>query len=228
MPRLAAGLLMYRVKDGLIQVLLAHPGGPYIVKIDDGAWTNSKGEPDDDEDLLVTAQREPEEETGIRPTGPFVPRRAIQQKGGKVVHAWAFEGDCDPAAIRCNTFTMEWPPKSGKFVEFPEMDRAEWLDLATLKTHPDLGYDLEELPGGREIVAQFRKCGAFAKAAGIRTCFHPDQFVVVNSPQADVVRNRLLNSNIKPRLPRGSGPMLSTFTAAVPTATSRRRWSVLP
>jgi len=105
MPRLSAGLLMYRIKDGL-EVLLAHPGGPYFVNKDDGAWSIPKGEPDADEDLLVTAQREFEEETGLKPTGPFVPLQPIQQKGGKIVHAWAFEGDCDPATLTSNTFTM--------------------------------------------------------------------------------------------------------------------------
>ncbi len=98
MPRLSAGLLMYRIKDGAIQVLLAHPGGPYFVNRDEGAWSIPKGEPKADEDLLVTAQREFEEETGVKPSGPFIPLKAIQQKGGKIVHAWAFEGDCDPKA----------------------------------------------------------------------------------------------------------------------------------
>ena len=88
---------MYRIKDGVLQVLLAHPGGPYFVNKDDGAWSIPKGEPDADEDLLVTAQREFEEETGVKPTGPFIPLKPIQQKGGKIVHAWAFEGDCDPS-----------------------------------------------------------------------------------------------------------------------------------
>ena len=114
MPRLSAGLLMYRTRDDGIQVLLAHPGGPFFQNKDDGAWSVPKGEPDADEDLLVTAQREFAEETGIKPTGPFVPLKPIKQKGGKVVHVWAFEGDCDTAAIKSNTFTMEWPPKSGR------------------------------------------------------------------------------------------------------------------
>ena len=131
MPRTSAGLLMYRIRDGVLQVLLAHPGGPYFVNKDDGAWTIPKGEPDEEEDLLVTAQREFEEEMGLKPTGPFISLKPIKQKGGKVVHAWAFEGDCDPAAIKSNTFTMEWPPKSGRQMEFPEIDRAEWFDLAT-------------------------------------------------------------------------------------------------
>ena len=133
MPRTSAGLLMYRIKDVVLQVLLAHPGGPYFVKKDEAAWSIPKGEPDADEHLLVTAHREFEEETGRKPTGPFIPLKPIQQKGGKIVHAWAFEGDCNPKTIKSNTFTMEWPPKSGKQMEFPEIDRAEWFDLATAR-----------------------------------------------------------------------------------------------
>ena len=129
MPRTSAGLLMYRIQDGGLQVLLAHPGGPYFVNKDEGAWSLPKGEPDTDEDLLVTAQREFEEETSIKPNGPFIPLKPIQQKGGKIVHAWAFEGDCNLAAIKSNTFTMEWPPRSGKQQDFPEIDRADWFDL---------------------------------------------------------------------------------------------------
>ena len=131
MPRTIAGLLMYRIKDGALHVLLAHPGGPYFVNKDDGAWSIPKGKPDAEEDLPVTAQREFEEETGVKPSGPFIPLQPIKQKGGNVVHAWAFEGDCDPTAIKSNSFTMEWPPKSGKQMEFPEIDRAEWFNLAT-------------------------------------------------------------------------------------------------
>jgi len=133
MPRLSAGLLMYRIQNGNIQVLLAHPGGPFFVKKDEGAWSIPKGEPDAGEDLLLTARREFEEETGLKPAGPLIPLEPIQQKGGKIVHAWALQGDCDPAAIRSNTFTMEWPPKSGRQMEFPEMDRAEWFDLGTAR-----------------------------------------------------------------------------------------------
>ena len=133
MPRLSAGLLMYRIQGDSLQVLLAHPGGPYFAKKDNGAWSIPKGEPDADEDLLLTAKREFEEETGIKPMGPLIALKPIQQKGGKIVHAWAFEGDCDPKTIRSNTFTMEWPPKSGRQVEFSEMDRAEWFDVDTAR-----------------------------------------------------------------------------------------------
>ncbi len=147
MLRISAGLLMYRIQDGALQVLLAHPGGPYFVRKDDGAWTIPKGEPDGDEDLLVTAQREFEEETSIKPTGPFIPLKPIQQKGGKIVHAWAFDGHCDPKAIKSNSFTMEWPPKSGKQQEFPEIDRADWFDLETAKKKIKAGQEalIEEL-----------------------------------------------------------------------------------
>ena len=100
---------------------------------DDGHWSIPKGEPGPDEDLLLTAQREFEEETGLKPAGPFVPLKPVKQKGGKVVHAWACEGDCDPATIRSNTFTMEWPPRSGQQQTFPEIDRAEFFDLATAR-----------------------------------------------------------------------------------------------
>jgi predicted NUDIX family NTP pyrophosphohydrolase len=133
MPRLSAGLLMYRIKEGVLQVLLAHPGGPFFRNKDEGAWSIPKGEPDGDEDLLLTAQREFAEETGVTAKGPFLPLQPIQQKGGKIVHAWAFQGDCDTTALHSNTFTMEWPPKSGRQAEFPEVDRAEFFDLAAAR-----------------------------------------------------------------------------------------------
>src|SRR5580692_807100 len=110
MPRLSAGLLMFRIKDGTLQVLLAHPGGPLFQKKDEGAWTIPKGEPEGDEELLAVAQREFTEETGLSAAGPFLPLGSIQQKGGKIVHAWAFAGDCDPRDVRSNLFTLEWPP----------------------------------------------------------------------------------------------------------------------
>jgi predicted NUDIX family NTP pyrophosphohydrolase len=129
MPRTSAGLLMFRVKQGVAEVLLAHPGGPLFQNKDDGAWTIPKGEPNPGEDFLVTAQREFEEETGLTPQGTFLPLKPIQQKGGKIVHAWAFEEDCDPKNIKSNLFTMEWPPKSGRQMQFPEIDRVEFFDL---------------------------------------------------------------------------------------------------
>jgi predicted NUDIX family NTP pyrophosphohydrolase len=133
MPRVSAGLLMYRFQEGRLQVLLAHPGGPFFKNKDDGAWTVPKGEIEPGEDLLEAAKREFEEETGVTPTGPFTALSPIKQKGGKIVHAWAFKGDCDPGAIVSNTFRMEWPPKSGRQIEFPEMDRADFFDVSAAR-----------------------------------------------------------------------------------------------
>lgn len=140
-PRLSAGLLMYRIRDGVAEFLLGHPGGPLFDHKDDGAWSIPKGEPDAGEDLLLTAQREFEEETGLKPNGPFLPLLPIQQKGGKIVHAWAFEGDCDPTTLRSNTFAMEWPPRSGRWVEFPEIDRLDFFDLAAARRKIKWGQD---------------------------------------------------------------------------------------
>jgi predicted NUDIX family NTP pyrophosphohydrolase len=127
MPRVSAGLLMFRRRAGALEVLLAHPGGPAWTNKDAGAWTIPKGEVDEGEDELATARREFEEETGIRPEGEFRPLGRVTQKSGKIVHAWAFEGDADPAAIRSNSFRMQWPPGSGQWGTFPEVDRAEWF-----------------------------------------------------------------------------------------------------
>lgn len=131
MPRVSAGLLMYRIRNRELQVLLAHPGGPLFRKKDNDSWTIPKGEPDPGEDMLEAAKREFEEETNIKPTGPFTALTPIKQKGGKTVYAWAFQGDCDPAKIVSNTVTMEWPPKSGRQIEFPEIDKAEFYDVIT-------------------------------------------------------------------------------------------------
>lgn len=130
MPRISAGLLMYRIQDGKLQVLLAHPGGPYFKNKDDGYWSIPKGEIEPGEDMLEAAKREFTEETGVIPTGPFIELTPIKQKGGKIVHAWAFHGDCDPGAIVSNTFSIEWPPKTGREMKFPEIDRAEFFDVA--------------------------------------------------------------------------------------------------
>ena len=146
-PRISAGLLMYRVSGNVLEVLLAHPGGPFFQNKDDGAWTIPKGEPEMGEDLLVAAQREFEEETGVKPAGPFAPLSPIRQKGGKIVHAWAFKGDCDPTSLKSNTFAMEWPPKSGRQMEFPEIDRAEFFNFAAAKEKIKAGQEkfLDEL-----------------------------------------------------------------------------------
>jgi len=116
-----------------LQVLLAHPGGPLFKNKDEDTWTIPKGELDLGEDMLEAAKREFGEETGIKPTGPFTELTPIKQKGGKIVHAWAFQGDCDPAKIVRNTFMMEWPPKSGQRMEFPELDRADFFDVAAAR-----------------------------------------------------------------------------------------------
>jgi predicted NUDIX family NTP pyrophosphohydrolase len=147
MPKTIAGLLMYRVADDGLEVLLVHPGGPFWKNKDEKAWSIPKGEAEPGEDLLAVAQPEFEEELGFKPTSEFTELMPIKQKGGKVVHAWAFEGDCDPSATTSNTFTMEWPPKSGRQVEFPEVDRTEFFDLETAKRKINSGQEglLEEL-----------------------------------------------------------------------------------
>lgn len=128
-PKESAGLLLYRRRDDRIEVLLVHPGGPLWKKKDEGAWSIPKGELDGDEDALACARREFEEETGFVADGPFLPLGSVRQKSGKLVHAWAFEGDCDPSALRSNGFEMEWPPRSGRMQQFPEIDRAEFFDI---------------------------------------------------------------------------------------------------
>src|SRR4051812_26366375 len=118
----SAGLLMFRrTKDGHLQVLLAHPGGPYWRAKDEGAWTIPKGEYVEPEEPLAAALREWNEETGFAATPPFAPLGEVAQKSGKRVSAWAFEGDCDPEGLRCNTFEIEWPPRSGRMQTFPEI-----------------------------------------------------------------------------------------------------------
>jgi len=120
---------MYRVHDGTTQVLLVHPGGPLWATKDLGAWSIPKGEHDSGEDALDAARREFQEETGLAPSGPFHPLTPVRQRGGKEVAAWCFPGDCDASALRSRTFSMEWPPRSGRRVEFPEVDRAAWFPL---------------------------------------------------------------------------------------------------
>ena len=127
MAKRSAGLLLYRLKNGQPEVLLVHPGGPYWAKKDDGAWSIPKGEYTEGEEPLAAARREFEEETGICPEGEAIPLGTIRQPGGKLVTAFAMEGDLDAAAIRSNTFGMEWPPRSGRMQTFPEVDRAGWF-----------------------------------------------------------------------------------------------------
>ena len=131
--RQSAGLLLHRQHGGAREFFLVHPGGPFWAKKDDGAWSIPKGEFEAGEDPLAAAKRELEEETGIVARGECVPLGTVKQKNGKLVHAWALEQDADAASIRSNTFTLEWPPRSGKTREFPEVDRAAWFGLATAK-----------------------------------------------------------------------------------------------
>jgi predicted NUDIX family NTP pyrophosphohydrolase len=137
--RVSAGLLMFRRKGGTLEFLLVHPGGPFFARKDEGAWTIPKGEAALDEDLLTRAQIEFEEEVGIRPHGNWIELGSIKQKGSKIVHAWAFEGDLpDSFEVKSNTFEIEWPPRSGKLKRFPEIDRAEFFgeEVARRKIKP--------------------------------------------------------------------------------------------
>ena len=129
MPKRSAGLLMFRRLDSEIQVFLVHPGGPFWKKKDKGAWSIPKGEYQEGENPLDAAKREFDEETGMKAQGEFIELGQIKQPGGKIIAAWAFKGDCSPNAIRSNSFSMEWPPKSGHKQDFPEVDRADWFAL---------------------------------------------------------------------------------------------------
>ncbi|HMI50869.1 MAG TPA: NUDIX domain-containing protein [Candidatus Saccharimonadales bacterium] len=128
MPKLSAGLLLFQRRPDGSSVFLVHPGGPFWRAKDIGAWSIPKGEVTAGEDILVAAKREFTEETGITADGEFTSLGEVKQRGGKIVTAWAVEQDCLPS-IQSNTFTMEWPPKSGRMQEFPEVDRAEWFPL---------------------------------------------------------------------------------------------------
>jgi predicted NUDIX family NTP pyrophosphohydrolase len=131
--RSSAGLLLFRWRGSLLEVFLAHPGGPFWSRRDAGAWTIPKGQVDAGEEALATARREFEEETGVWPTGPFLPLGSIRQKAGKTVHAWAWEGDADAASIVSNTIEIEWPRGSGRRMEIPEVDRCAWFDIAAAR-----------------------------------------------------------------------------------------------
>ena len=128
--RQSAGILVFRGGRPELEVLLAHPGGPYWSKKDAGAWTIPKGEFTDDEEPLAAAKREFEEEMGSPVDGEFLELAPLRQPTGKVIYAWAVRGDFDPAGLSSNLFTMEWPPKSGRRQEFPEVDRAAWFSIA--------------------------------------------------------------------------------------------------
>ena len=144
----SAGILLYRLRDGAVQVFLVHPGGPYWARKDDGAWSIPKGEAAAGADLLATAVTEFHEETGSRLEGDPVPLEPQKQPGGKIVHAWAVRGDIDASSIRSNLFAIEWPPRSGRTREFPEVDRAGWFDLAAARQ--------KLLPGQRGFLDQLR------------------------------------------------------------------------
>jgi predicted NUDIX family NTP pyrophosphohydrolase len=129
----SAGMLLYRRANGRLEVLLEHPGGPFWQKKDAAAWSIPKGEVAEGEDPLSCALRELKEEIGLAFDGPVTALPAVRQKAGKLVRAWAAHADFDPATLVSNTFEMEWPPKSGRRASFPEVDRAEWFDLATAR-----------------------------------------------------------------------------------------------
>jgi predicted NUDIX family NTP pyrophosphohydrolase len=129
MPKRSAGLLLFR-RSGELEIFLVHPGGPFWARKDDGAWSLPKGEYSEEEDALPAAKREFLEETGFRVEGDYLPLGELKQPGGKIVTAWAVEGDMDASLVKSNTFSLEWPPKSGKTKEFPEVDRAAWFPAA--------------------------------------------------------------------------------------------------
>jgi len=147
MSKKSAGILVYRNRGYAPEVFLVHPGGPYWAKKDEGAWSLPKGEFSDGEDPLEAAQREFEEETGHGVSGKFIPLTPMKQKSGKYVHAWALEQDIDATHIRSNTCEIEWPPRSGKKLRIPEVDRAAWFDLseARLRIHPGQAAFIDEL-----------------------------------------------------------------------------------
>ena len=129
----SAGIALYRRKSTGIEIFLVHFGGPFWAKKDDGAWSFPKGEYDESEEPLAAARREFREETGFDVDGDFVPLEPLRQKGGKLIRLWALEGDLPADAIRSSTFTIAWPPKSGRQQEFPEVDRAEWFSPAAAR-----------------------------------------------------------------------------------------------
>lgn len=147
--KLSAGILLYRMRREHIEVFLVHPGGPFWARKDEGAWSIPKGEYHEGDDPLGTARREFCEETGSEVRGPFSALSPLRQPSGKVVSAWAVEGDIDVATVKSNSFSMEWPPRSGNRQEFPEVDRGDWFDL------PTAGMKLQ--PGQRGFLDQLQQ-----------------------------------------------------------------------
>jgi predicted NUDIX family NTP pyrophosphohydrolase len=147
MPKKSAGVLLYRMRNSVLEVFLVHPGGPFWVKKDAGAWSIPKGEFADDEEPLAAAMREFREETGFEIQGEPIGLTPVRQRGGKTIYAWALEGDCDPSALRSDSFSVEWPPRSGISRDFPEVDRGGWfsLDQARSKINPAQADFLTEL-----------------------------------------------------------------------------------
>lgn len=146
MPKKSAGILLYRLKNRTAEVFLVHPGGPFWAKKDAGAWTIPKGE-FEDEEPLAAAKREFQEETGFAVDGDFLQLAPQTLKSGKVVHAWALEGDLDASKVKSNEFEMEWPPRSGRKIRVPEADRGEWFSLGAglEKINPAQGGFIREL-----------------------------------------------------------------------------------
>jgi len=130
MPKHSAGLIMYRVRANCLEVFLVHPGGPFWANKDNGAWSIPKGEYEGDEEPFEVAKREFHEETGFVADGKFLELGSIRQSGGKIVTAWAVEGDCDPERLQSNRFQIEWPPRSGRLLEAAEIDRGAWFSIA--------------------------------------------------------------------------------------------------
>jgi len=130
----SGGILLFRQLDGRLQVMLVHPGGPYWDNKDEGVWSIPKGLFEENEGPLEAARREFAEETGFEAEGEFIELGEFVQQSGKIVHAWALESDLDTTRIRSNTFTLEWPPNSGRFEDYPEIDRGQWFDIAEART----------------------------------------------------------------------------------------------
>jgi predicted NUDIX family NTP pyrophosphohydrolase len=151
----SAGILVYRKIAGSCEVFLVHPGGPFWKNKDEHAWSVPKGEFTDDENPLAAALREFQEETGFSVAGPFTEFSPVRQRGGKIVYIWAVEANLNPADIKSNTFSMEWPPHSGKLVEMPEIDRAEWfpVEIARHKIHKG------QVPVLDQLIEKIIECG---------------------------------------------------------------------